>query len=134
MERIIKDKLDSYPVHVKEQILTLRQLIFSLAQEHNAGPVTESLKWGQLSYHVKSGSPIRIDWSSKRPSHYSIYFHCQTKLVATFRELFSSVLELHGDREIALPLAIPLPLNEIRQCIVLALTYKSIKHLPLLGK
>jgi len=134
MNSSIQSTFDAYPTHVMDKLVELRGLIFDIAKENALGDIEESLKWGQPSYHVNGGSPIRIDWSSKRPNHVSIYFHCQTKLVDTFRELFSDALELHGNREISLQLDTPLPLNEIHQCLELALTYKSIKHLPLLGK
>ena len=36
----------------------------------------ETLKWGEPSYLVKKGSTIRMDWKSKAPNQYAMYFKC----------------------------------------------------------
>ena len=46
---------------------------------------------GQPSYltpETKSGSTIRIDQVKAAAGQYAVYFHCQTDLVETFRELY----------------------------------------------
>ncbi len=133
MKTEIKDKFASYPEHIKPLILKLRAVIFSVAEELDLGAVGETLKWGELSYHVKIGSPVRIDWKKQSPDHYFLFFHCQTKLVDTFRELYSESLVFDGNRAIALDVNEPLPENIIRDCLAMAMRYKHLKHLPLLG-
>ena len=133
MKAEVKDKFESYPRHIKPIILQLRELVFSVAEELDLGEIDETLKWGEPSYQVKNGSPIRMDWKPKTPNQYFLFFHCQTKLVDTFRELYSEALELEGNRAIVLYANKDLPKKVIRHCIELAMTYKSIKHLPLLG-
>ena len=133
MIKEVKEKFNNYPVHIKPLMLQLRELVFSVAEELNLGEVEETLKWGEPSYRVKSGSPLRMDWKEKSPDHYSLFFNCQTILVETFRELYSHVLTFEGNREIVLKVNEALPENEIRHCIELAMTYKNVKHLPLLG-
>jgi hypothetical protein len=133
MNAEIQGKLDSYPGHIKPLILELRNLVFSVAEDLGLGEIDETLKWGEPSYQVKNGSPVRIDWKSKYPDKYFLFFHCQTKLVDTFRELYSESLEFDGNRAIVLYVNKDLPKQVIRHCLELAMRYKSIKHLPLLG-
>jgi hypothetical protein len=63
----VKEKFDSYPEHIKPLILYLRELVFCIAEDLDAGKVEESLKWGEPSYQVKGGSPVRMDWKEKYP-------------------------------------------------------------------
>ncbi|MEL0641940.1 DUF1801 domain-containing protein [Pseudoalteromonas aliena] len=120
----------SYPEVAKSKLMRLRELIYIIAQEQNLGGVEESLKWGEPSYNVISGSPIRLGF--KGSSCY-LFFHCQTKLVSTFRELHSQSLAFEGNRAIILNSKKSLPEYPIKECIKLALTYHNVKRLPLLG-
>jgi len=133
MNAEVQGKFDTYPRHIKPLILQLRDLVFSVAEDFDLGEINETLKWGEPSYQVKNGSPIRMDWKSKYPDKYFLFFHCQTKLVDTFRELYSESLEFEGNRAIVLYVDKDLPEQVIRHCLELAMRYKSIKHLPLLG-
>ena len=129
----IQSKFATYPEHVRPAMLNLRSLMFSLAEEHQLGKVVEILSWGEPSYRVKLGSAVRMDWKPKDPNHYFMFFHCQTKLVDTFRELYSDTLAFQGNRAIVLALNRELPDDIIRHCLEMAFTYKNRKHLPLLG-
>lgn len=129
----IQDTFNRYPEHIQRLLLPIRALIFDIADVQNLGDVEETLKWGEPSYLVKSGSTVRMDWKPKFPDQYFIFFNCNTKLVDTFRELHSDVLEFQGNRAIVLNVNSPLPTSVIRQCLELSLNYKTIKHLPLLG-
>ena len=133
MEKVVSAKFNAYPENAKSRLLELRSLIMLLASELDLGTVEESLKWGEPSYSVKSGSPVRIDWKLQYPNNYYMFFNCQTKLIDTFRELYSDVLAFQGNRAVVLKLSEPLPEKTVRHCIELALTYHRIKHLPLLG-
>lgn len=133
MKSEIQEKFDRYPEHIAPLMLTLRGLMFSVAESHNLGNVEETLKWGEPSYWVKNGSAVRIDWKPKNPNQYFLFFHCKTKLIDTFRELYSRSLEFQGNRAIVLNANQKLPKAIVRHCIELAFKYKTIKHLPLLG-
>jgi hypothetical protein len=133
MKTEVQDKFDRYPKHVAPLLLKLRSIMFSVAEDCNLGTVEETLKWGEPSYLVKGGSAVRMDWKPQTPDRYFLFFHCQTKLVDTFRELYSSSLEFQGNRAIVLGVEKELPEKVIRHCIALAFRYKAIKHLPLLG-
>ncbi|MBH0027108.1 DUF1801 domain-containing protein [Pseudoalteromonas sp. SWN29] len=126
----IENIFNNYPQITKSTLIKLRELIYTVAQEQNLGAVEESIKWGEPSYSTINGSPIRIGF--KGSSCY-LFFHCQSKLVSTFRELYSHSLTFEGNRAIVLNSEKPLPEYPLKACIKLALTYHSVKHLPLLG-
>jgi hypothetical protein len=52
-----------------------------------------------------------------------MYFHCQTTLVANFREMFPGKFRFSGNRALVFALADKLPVQPLRQCIAMALTY-----------
>jgi len=133
MTDVIQNKFSQYPPNISTALNALRELIYSLVDELELGDIEETLKWGEPSFKVKSGSPIRIDWKAATPDNYYLFFNCQTKLVDTFRELYSDVLEFQGNRAIVLTLKQPLEEAKIKHCLTLALTYQKVKHLPLLG-
>ena len=116
----------AYPKPVKAKLLALRRLIFDTAKvTKGVGRVEETLKWGQPSYltpETKSGSTIRIDRVKSEPGQYAVYFHCQTNLVETFRELYPE-LRYGGNRCILLNAADKVPEAALRHCVALAMTY-----------
>jgi hypothetical protein len=118
---------DAYPKPVKTKLLALRRLIFETAKAtRGVGALQETLKWGQPSYltpETKSGSTIRIDQVKSTPHQYAVYFHCQTDLVATFRELYPTEFSYGGNRSILLNTADKIPEPALRHCVALALTY-----------
>ncbi|MGY3440909.1 MULTISPECIES: DUF1801 domain-containing protein [unclassified Bradyrhizobium] len=117
---------DAYPAPVKTRLLALRRLIFETAKAtKGVGALQETLKWGQPSYltpETGSGSTIRIDQVKPATDQVAVYFHCQTNLVETFRELYPE-LSYSGNRAILLDVAGKLPEAELRHCVGLALTY-----------
>ena len=133
MDEVVKNRFEEYPGKVRLRLEELRTLILKLASDLELGEVEESLKWGEHSYSVKTGSPIRTDWKLKSPNQYYLFFNCQTKLIDTFRDLHNDTLEFQGNRAIVLSLSSSLPEAEIKNCLELALTYQQRKHLPLLG-
>jgi hypothetical protein len=122
----VEAQFADYPAPVKAKLLALRKLIFDTAKAtQGVGALEEALKWGQPSYltpESKSGSTIRIDQVKASPGQYAIYFHCQTDLVETFRELYPK-LSYSGNRAILLNAANKMPEAELRHCVALALTY-----------
>lgn len=112
----------------------LRNLIYQVATESDdIAEVEETLKWGEPSYITKNGSTLRMDWKESSPENYALYFHCQTKLVDTFKELYRDLFRFEGNRAIVLKVKDEVPVDEIKNCILLSLTYHKRKHLPLLG-
>ncbi|CED58909.1 putative uncharacterized protein [Moritella viscosa] len=105
MDKAVKNRFDEYPENARIRLGELRNLVLRLVSELELGGVEESLKWGEPSYSVKTGSPIRMDWKLKTPNSYYLFFNCKTKLVDTFRELYGDVLEFQGNRAIVLNLS-----------------------------
>ena len=128
--RAIEAVFEAYPQPVKSRLLALRRLIFDTAKTtKGVGALEEALKWGQPSYlttESKSGSTIRIDQVKTEAGRYAVYFHCQTDLVETFRELYPE-LSYGGNRAILLDAGEKLPEAALRHCIALALTYHARK-------
>ncbi|UPK03709.1 DUF1801 domain-containing protein [Bradyrhizobium sp. 170] len=116
----------AYPTPVKARLLALRRLIFDTADTtEGVGALEETLKWGQPSYLTtgsESGSTIRIDQVKAEAGRYAVYFHCQTDLVETLRELYPE-LRYGGNRSILLDAGEKLPEKALRHCVALALTY-----------
>ena len=115
-----------YPTPLRAKLLALRRLILDTAKAtKGVGALEETLKWGQPSYlttESKSGSTIRIDQLKAEAGQYAVYFHCQTDLVETFRELYPE-LRYGGNRSILLNASDKLPETALRHCVALALTY-----------
>jgi len=123
-----------YPPHMRKKLLFLRQLVLETASEtEGVGDVEETLKWGEPSYVSEGGSTIRMDWKDKNPHQYAMYFHCKTKLVDTFKELYRDKFKFEGNRAIVFDEGDEIPTEELKYCIALSLTYHSRKHLPMLG-
>jgi hypothetical protein len=115
----------TYPQPTKARLLALRRLIHDTARTTDGvGRIEETLKWGQPSYltpETKSGSTVRIDHVDGK--QYAIYFHCQTDLVATFRELYPGKWSYGGNRCIILNADKKVDEAALRHCVALALTY-----------
>ncbi|MDX1811526.1 MAG: DUF1801 domain-containing protein [Gammaproteobacteria bacterium] len=130
----VKDKFESYPLSVRNKMYALRDLLLKTAEETEGLEVLEeALKWGEPSYITKNGSTIRMDWKPARPDEYAMYFHCQTKLVDTFKELYGDKFRFEGNRAMVFAKNEKIPVDELKHCIALALNYHKVKHLPLLG-
>ena len=131
----VASKFENYPKKVQPKMRLLRKLISETAKEEEAiEEIEETLKWGEPSYLVKKGSTIRIDWKSKNPDQYAIYFKCTSKLVPTFKEVFGNTFKYENNRAILFDLKEKVPKAELKECILLALKYHSLKNLPRLGK
>ena len=121
----ITEKFASYPSKMRIKLLSLRELIFDVASKtKEVGKLEEALRWGEPSYlttESHSGSMIRIN-KSKSEGQYAMYFHCQTSLVDTFREIYPE-LTYQGNRAIVFNENEKIPVNKIKHCISLALTY-----------
>lgn len=133
MNNNVVRKFDLYPAAARKRLLELRTAIYKVAAYEGIGEVTETFKWGEPAYIVKHGSTVRIDWKPTRPDHVSVYFNCNTKLVETFKALYSDIFQIVGNREIQLATADNIPMPQIMSCISMSLRYHKIKHLPLLG-
>ena len=130
----VAQKFNCYPGHIREKLMFLRKLVIDTALEtEGVGEIEETIKWGEPSYIAKGGSTIRIDWKPSNPTRYAMYFHCKTRLVDTFKELYRDKLAFEGNRAIVFDVKDDIPIDELKHCIVLSLTYHHRKKLPMLG-
>ena len=111
--------------------LRLRQLIFdTAAKKPQVGTLFETLKWNQPAYltlQSGTGTTIRLNAvklnAPKSECGLGLYFHCQTSLVETFRSRYGDQLVFEKNRAILLDVSKELPIEALRHCIALALTY-----------
>ena len=131
MDKNVKLKFDSYPVHVRSKLEKLRDLILDVASNTDGvGKIEETLKWGEPSYltsETKSGTTIRIDWKEKHPEQYAVYVSCNTSLIDSYNSLFPGVFSFEGNRAIVFSVNEELPEEELRACIRMAFTYHKSK-------
>lgn len=126
--------LSTYPEPVRNKLLSLRQFVFETATECNyVNRIEETLKWNEPAYITKHGSTLRLNRVKSQPDQYALYFHCKSKLVDTFKEVYKDIFIYEGNRAIIFNINKEIPLRPLKQCIALSLSYHKIKHLPLLG-
>lgn len=123
----VRKTFAAYPKNLRAKLEALRRLILeTAAATPGVGAIEETLKWGQPSYLTSksgSGSTIRIDAMKARSDQYAMFFHCQTDLVATFRELYPNQFAFSGNRRIVFGTADKIDKKALCHCIALALTY-----------
>lgn len=116
-----------YPPSARRKLMALRELIFQTAAiTAGVGEIEETLKWREPAYltsKTKSGSTIRIDWKPSNPSHYAMYFHCQTNLIETFKTLFPEEFIFEGNRAIIFDISEDPATDSVSFCIAAALSY-----------
>lgn len=119
--------LDGLPQDIAAKLTDLRQLILETASENPAiGPLEETLKWGEPAYlpsATKSGTTIRINAHKKSDTEYAIYVNCRTDLVERYKQLYGDVLTFEGTRAVVFNLGDELPVDAVKHCIAMALTY-----------
>lgn len=124
----VAETFNSYDPVMRAQLMELRALIFLTANETSGvGHLEEALRWGQPSYittHTHSGSTIRIAPTKTNSSgDYAMYFICNTDLISRFRTAFGDTFTYETNRAILFSTGSQIPVNELRQCIAMALTY-----------
>jgi len=123
-----------YPDKVQKKMLYLRKLVRETAEEiEGLDELHETLKWGEPSFVTKNGSTMRMDWKTKSPEQYALYFQCNSRLVETFRLVFGPLFQYEGKRAIIFQMNESIPKEELKACIKTALTYHTVKHLITLG-
>ena len=129
----VRAVFESYPQRIKDKLLILRQLILETASSiESVGKIEETLKWGEPSYltpQTKSGSTIRIAWKKSQREKYSIYFKCTANLVPAFKKKYPKKFKFGGNRSIDFSILDEVPIQELKCCIALALTYHRNKKL-----
>lgn len=130
----VASQFQSYPDDIRGKLMNLRQLILDVALGvPEIGDLEETLKWGEPSYLAAGGSTVRLGWKESKPEIYAIYFNCNTKLVDTFKAVYSDTFKFEGNRAIVFHVNDAVHEEALKHCIALTLQYHKLKHLPLLG-
>ncbi len=130
----VEEIFNSCPTVIQQKLKYLRQLIIDTASEtEGLETLEETLKWGEPSFVTKHGSTVRINWKKPSPDQYAMYFTCTSGLVDTFRMVYGDRFVYEGNRAIVFDVTDEIPVQELKHCVSLALTYHKVKHLPMLG-
>jgi hypothetical protein len=122
----IRSATADYPKAAQAVFAEIRSMIFEEAGRLNAGPLEETLKWGEPAYLTsvsKSGSTIRMAWKPSDPDNCNIYLNCNTDLVARITTEFPDVFRTTGARCIHIGLGDDIPDLPLRGALSRALTY-----------
>jgi hypothetical protein len=110
---------------LQAQLGPFRRLILdTAARTQGVGEISESVKWGEPSYTpaIKGiGSSVRL--APRKDGKVSIHFICHTGLINRFRVQYPNELTFEGNRTIVIDTQNPPPLEALRHCISMALTY-----------
>ena len=120
-----------WPNSVRGRLLEARALIFDVAADCEAGPLTETLKWGEPAYlteATRAGTTIRLGWSPEAPDRAAMFVSCQTGLVDRYRARFGGELDFERNRGVRIALDRPLQDGPLGICIAEALTYHRAKR------
>ena len=116
----------AYPTAVRRKLLALRELVFEVAAtSEGVGRLQETVKWGQPSYltpQTGSGTTVRLD-RLEGSDGYAVYFHCQSGLIETFREIYPDTFTFEGKRALVFGAGERIPVRALRHCVGLALTH-----------
>lgn len=126
----LTEKLSTYEGVMATRIQQLRDLIIDTARSLGIEQLEETVKWGEPAFVTARGSTFRLD---ARGDQYCVFFHCQSRLVPTFRKVFGDVFTFDGDRAIVFEADEEPPEAELRRCFAAALRYHDVKQLPELG-
>ncbi|NCN84357.1 MAG: DUF1801 domain-containing protein [Sphingomonadales bacterium] len=120
-----------FPQALTEKLVQLRGLVLDVARNEPAiGPLEETLKWGEpafLTAATGSGTTVRIHRHKKSTYTYALYVHCQTDLIEHYKQLYKDILAFDGNRAVVFDVKDPLPVEIVKHCIVMALTYHQRK-------
>ncbi|WP_417612429.1 DUF1801 domain-containing protein [Parasphingorhabdus sp.] len=116
-----------FPQALTEKLIQLRGLILDVARDDPAiGPLEETLKWGEpafLTTATGSGTTVRVHRHKCSTDTYALFVHCQTDLIDRYRHLYKDSLTFDGNRALLFDVSDALPVDVLRHCIAMALTY-----------
>jgi len=89
----------AFPEDIRARLMTIREMIFEVADAEQVGALEETLKWGQPAYltpETKAGSTIRL--GQNKADEPAVFTHCQTTIVSDFRQAFPDTFEYEENR------------------------------------
>ena len=119
------DAFAAFPQPARETLMSLRKMIYEIAQTLPVGRIEESTKWDQPSYatpDTKLATPIRLGLS--KAGDPAVFTHCQTTVMSDFRALAPANMVFDGNRAVHLPVDKSPNLDDLAPLIRAALTYR----------
>ncbi|WP_069301190.1 DUF1801 domain-containing protein [Neptunicoccus sediminis] len=120
----VQAAFDTFAPEEREKLHVVRRLIFQCAVAIEAGPVTETLRWGQPAYLVKRGSSLRLGIG--KTGQAAIFAHCQSSIISDFATVFGADFKLDGNRAVYLEKLGPEVLEKLQFLILHGLQYKRL--------
>lgn len=114
------------PSQTAKSLQQLRTYIYAVAQEHpDIGELSEVLRWGELSYLTEAtGAGTMIRLAVNKQGEPTLFFHCGTSLIETYRAQYTHLFKFEGNRALVIPEPVKEYETELKHCIYQALTYK----------
>ena len=125
------DVIASWPADAQRMAWDCRTLFQAVATDIDAGPLTESLKWGQPAWRPRrprTGSTLRMGWSPAYPTQLSLFVDCKTDLAVRMQSLYPALPGNDGRREIRLDLDTPLPAQAVSHLAAMTFAYHRAKR------
>jgi len=123
----VRAVFDAQAPALRTALLELRgHVLAAAAGSGRVGELVETLKWGEPAYlprKARVGTTVRINALRGSADRYGAYFHCQTTLLESFRHLYPEAFSYEGGRAILFRVGEPYPVDALRHCLTLALTY-----------
>ena len=123
--------IETWPDVAQQRLLTMRALFFEVAEAADIGPLEESLKWGQPAWRPKrarTGSTLRLNWTSHTPDELSAFVDCKTDLAAQMLTRFPESCGNDGRRCLTFPMDDTLNKDAVWTLAWLTFTYHRGKH------
>ncbi|MEL7100456.1 MAG: DUF1801 domain-containing protein [Pseudomonadota bacterium] len=116
--------LATWPPEARRAFATLRALCADAAVTEGAGPLDESLKWGQPAWRphkARTGSTLRAMWDQNHPDTLTLYVDCKTDLAGRMKTLYPDLTN-DSRRALTVPLS-PLPEDALHHLAAMTFTY-----------
>lgn len=126
----IQSVIARWPDAAQRHLLAARARFLDVCAAADAGPLDESLKWGQPAWSPRTprtGSTLRLNWSPQRPDALAAFVDCKTDLASEMSTRFPDQFHNDGRRSLVFELQTPLPSTAIDQLAYLTFTYHARK-------
>jgi hypothetical protein len=124
-DKAVEKAFAAFPTEALKTAFALRDLIFDVAaQTPQAGPIEETLRWGQPAYltsQTRAGSSLRI--GLMKTGEVAIFAHCATTIISTYATTFPEMDRIEGNRAVVFSSADDIVPERLRLLIQHGLTY-----------
>lgn len=117
---------DALPAALRPTLDRLRNLIFEVARAERAGPVEETLRWGQPAYVAPGGATLRL--GRAKTGAPALFVTCSTTLIDDFRPVAPPGLRFDGTRAVLFEPGDGIDAAALSLFVARALTYHRREH------